>query len=717
MQENYDRLLFQIGPFSFCIWKRALFTLLIMFLYFLGIGSANSEVQKNTEAQRLCSSVELQSHVRFLSSDALKGRAPGTAGGEAAALYIANHFREIGLQPGPYGYLQPVPFQALRSDPKNTIIRFTGSAGAKEINLSDAMSVSSDLPLEKVRLSAPLVFAGYGIDAPKQGLNHYGSMDVRGKIVLIFDGLPKNVSPDLSQTWRSLFSRKDYKILTARSRGAAGILIVGQSENNSMKERIIPTWHSGHRLSVIGDLTPALASELLGLAQVSFEELQTSAGSENFQPRDLGLTASIELVQFIRTFASPNVVGVLQGGTQEAVLFLAHYDGLGSIDQSTEEDKIFNGAHDNASGVAALLCLAKALRSQPEQFRRTAVFLATTAEETGKYGAEFYTMQPAIPLPETVLAINIDGLNIMGKAKDYIALGVSQTNQSEIVTEVMAQNGLIHRIDARLEDGMLFGFDTMFLFSRGLPAFTLWAGVEYPDLSDDETKQAFQRLRSRYHTTTDEVDSNWKWDGSMQHLEILESLARFYLASSIKPVMNRNSVFDALDPYVPHLMTSLPSVQNLLLPFKTSTSHRLVQGWNGPYGHRDAAFYSYDFLADIGTEVLSARDGRVAFVEERFVDGNRIPGNENVIVIDHGDGTFSRYYHLTHDGSKVVTGDRVKAGQVIGLSGDTGASAGPHLHFDVTVGCFQWGCQTVPIEFSNAIQNPLISGRDYTALP
>lgn len=686
----------------------------MIFTLVLGIGASNSEVQKHIEAGRRCSSIDLESHVRFLSSEGLNGRAPGTAGGETAALYITKHFHEMGLQPGPSGYLQPVPLQVLRIDPKNSILRFAGSAGTNEIHIYDGISVSSDLPLEKVRLSAPLVFVGYGIDAPQHGLDHYGSMDVRGKIVLVFEGLPKNVSPDLSQAWRSLLSRKDHKILTARSRGAAGILIVGKP--GSMSERIIPNWHSGHRLGVIGDLTFELAARLLGLAQVNYEELQSSADSEKFQPRDLGLSSSFELVQSIRTIASPNVVGVLEGVSKEAVLFLSHYDGLGTADQLPQEDKIFNGAHDNASGVAALLCLAEALRSQPEQFRRTAIFLATTAEETGKFGTEFYTMQPVVPLSQTILAINIDGINIMGKAKDYIALGVSQTDQAELVAKVMAQKGLSHRIDARLEDGMLFGFDTMFLFSRGVPAFTIWAGFEYPDLSADEMKQAFQRLRSRYHTADDEIDSSWKWDGSVQHLETLESLARFYLASPPKPLMNRSKVFDALDPYVPHLMTSLPSIQSLLLPF-AGTSHRLVQGWNGPYGHRDAAFYSYDFLMDIGTEVLAARGGRVVFVEERFEDRNRISGKENVIVIDHGDGTFSRYYHLTHNGSKVGTGDRVKAGQVIGLSGDTGASAGPHLHFDVTVGCFQWGCQTVPIQFGNAIQNPLVSGRDYTALP
>lgn len=149
------------------------------------------------------------------------------------------------------------------------------------------------------------------------------------------------------------------------------------------------------------------------------------------------------------------------------------------------------------------------------------------------------------------------------------------------------------------------------------------------------------------------------------------------------------------------------------LPFADSESYKVLQGYNGPYGHTGKVEFAYDFSMPIGTAVLAVRDGVVLKTEARYEDGNRTPGQENYIFISHGDGTFSRYYHLTKHGVSVVVGKRVRRGQLIGRSGDTGASAGPHLHFDVTQGCAEWGCQTIPIQFRNATENPLVAGRMY----
>jgi murein DD-endopeptidase MepM/ murein hydrolase activator NlpD len=153
-----------------------------------------------------------------------------------------------------------------------------------------------------------------------------------------------------------------------------------------------------------------------------------------------------------------------------------------------------------------------------------------------------------------------------------------------------------------------------------------------------------------------------------------------------------------------------------LLPYPVGTSCELLQGYNGPWGHDGKAAYAYDFKMPIGSPVTAARDGIVVKVEARFEDGNRTAGQENFMFIDHGDGTFGRYYHLTKDGVLVGVGKRVLAGQVIGRSGNTGASAGPHLHFDVTQTCPEWGCQTISISFSNSLENPLLPDHTYEAL-
>jgi murein DD-endopeptidase MepM/ murein hydrolase activator NlpD len=152
-----------------------------------------------------------------------------------------------------------------------------------------------------------------------------------------------------------------------------------------------------------------------------------------------------------------------------------------------------------------------------------------------------------------------------------------------------------------------------------------------------------------------------------------------------------------------------------LLPYPIGAKHVLLQGNAGPWGHQGAAEFAFDFQMPIGTAVAAARAGTVSKVEESFANATRKPGEENFVFVDHGDGTYGRYYHLDREGALVAPGDPVVAGQSIARSGDSGASAGPHLHFDVTRGCAEWGCQTVAITFANAGENPLVQGREYEA--
>jgi murein DD-endopeptidase MepM/ murein hydrolase activator NlpD len=152
------------------------------------------------------------------------------------------------------------------------------------------------------------------------------------------------------------------------------------------------------------------------------------------------------------------------------------------------------------------------------------------------------------------------------------------------------------------------------------------------------------------------------------------------------------------------------------LPFTVGDSARLIQGNNGPYGHTGAAAFAFDFIMPIGNAVTAARSGQVVAAENRHQDGNRTPGQENYIFVRHSDGTFGRYFHLTRGGALAGVGATVSRGDTIGRSGNTGASAGPHLHFDVTRGCAEWGCQTVPIRFVNAGADTLVQGRTYRAL-
>lgn len=162
-------------------------------------------------------------------------------------------------------------------------------------------------------------------------------------------------------------------------------------------------------------------------------------------------------------------------------------------------------------------------------------------------------------------------------------------------------------------------------------------------------------------------------------------------------------------------LTLNPPNSSYLLPFFKGSTYKLIQGWNGPWGHKDHLAFAYDFIMPIGSLVTASRDGVVIKFEEQYEDGNRVPGKENYIILAHEDGTFSRYYHLTRNGVIPQLNEKVQAGDVIAYSGNTGASAGPHLHFDVTKDCFNWGCNTIEFTFSNSSENPLKANTEYTA--
>ncbi len=161
-------------------------------------------------------------------------------------------------------------------------------------------------------------------------------------------------------------------------------------------------------------------------------------------------------------------------------------------------------------------------------------------------------------------------------------------------------------------------------------------------------------------------------------------------------------------------LSGCTSSKKFFLPYSSQQDSKLIQGWNGKYGHVEHVAYAYDFLMPIGTPVLASHKGTVISVEQSFEDNTKTPGKENFVIIDNGNNTFSRYYHLTKNGVRVKVGERVKVKDTIGFSGNSGASGGPHLHFDVTKDCYNWGCQTIQFEFKNAIENPLQAGKTYS---
>ncbi|PYL03718.1 MAG: peptidase M28, partial [Verrucomicrobia bacterium] len=380
----------------------------------------------------------LLAHIKVLASDEFEGRAPGTKGEELSVKYITDQFKQIGLKLGnPDGtYTQEVPLAGIKSEPQMLFV-----AGDKTIDLKnqdDFVASSARLQPEIKIDNSDVVFVGYGVVAPEYGWDDYKGVDVRGKTLLMLIGDPPVPDPkDPSKLDEQMFKGKamtyygrwTYKYEIAAKKGAAAAIIVHETEPAAYPWQVVrSSWGKENfeldnpnknmdAVEARSWITRDVAKKLFADCGQDFDALKKSAVTKGFRPVTLKATATIEIKQQIRSFKSHNVIGKLEGGDpklrDEYIIYTAHWDHLGRHPE-LQGDQIFNGAIDNASGVASVLQLAAAFTKLNPPTKRSLLFMATTAEEAGLLGAKYYAEHPLYPLEKTLADINIDGINPWG---------------------------------------------------------------------------------------------------------------------------------------------------------------------------------------------------------------------------------------------------------------------------------------------------------------
>src|SRR3989440_3256848 len=423
-------------------------------LLVIGFGTTliSQRITPRTALPSAISESALRAHIKFLSDDRLEGRGTGAKGGELAALYVAQQFEAMGLKgAGSKGsFWQPVSLVGVKADPK-TELRVNGSSGAESFEFADDFVAFTGAQTDHVNVNADLVFVGYGIDAPEQKWNDYKgpAEDYRGKILvmLVNDPPATTTEPNLfGGKALTYYGRWTYKFEEAARRGAVGALLLHTDESAGYPWSVVRTSNGSWRFDIArgaGDKTPylkmrawmtdAAAHRLMKLAGQDLDALRRTAATRDFKPVPLNLEGAIDLHSELKRVAAPNVVGILPGRDarlrDEYVVFSAHWDhfGIGAPDKTG--DKIYNGAVDNASGVAAVLGIAEALVNLPdsEKPRRSILFLFTTAEEQGLLGSEWYARHPLVPLPKTAADVNLDSMNVLGLTRDFIPLGADRS--------------------------------------------------------------------------------------------------------------------------------------------------------------------------------------------------------------------------------------------------------------------------------------------------
>ncbi|WP_426804427.1 M28 family metallopeptidase [Stenotrophomonas sp. SrG] len=511
----------------------------------------------------------ISADVKELASDAYEGRSPATAGEAKTIAFLSKQFADAGLQPGgdlkdgKRLWTQAVPL--LKGDIVGTPRLALSSKGkpqsltqGQEIAVRAAMNGASEVDIQ----NAPLVFLGYGVNAPERNWNDFKDVDLKGKIavVLINDPDFETGEGDFDGKGMTYYGRWTYKYEEAARQGALGVLIVHEtapasygwatvagSNTNTMFDVVRDNPAEAHPL-LEGWIQRDLAVDLFKRAGQDFEALKKQAQRRDFKPVELkGETLSAKYAVKTEVITSHNVAARLEGSKHpdETVVYSAHWDHIGVGKPDANGDTIFNGALDNASGTASLVELARgfAKGKRPE---RSVLFLAVTAEEKGLLGSEFYASHPLYPLAKTVAVINMDGMAPFGPSRDFGIYGSAKLELLDQLKDVAKGWDIRYTPDPKPEAGLFFRSDHFPFAKRGVPAVSYSAGQDWVDggvaagkaASDDYTAK-------RYHQQGDEWQPDWKFAGAARDLEVLYTLGNQLANSRAWPNWSDDSQFRA----------------------------------------------------------------------------------------------------------------------------------------------------------------------------
>jgi len=488
----------------------------------------------------------LLAHIKTLASDEFEGRSPGTKGEELSIKYISDQFRSIGLKPGnPDGsYFQEVPLAGIKSEPKMVL----AVAGKPPVELKypdDFVASSARLQPEIKVDNSDLVFVGYGVVAPEYGWDDYKGVDVRGKTLLMLINDPAVPDPkDPSKLDEKMFKGKamtyygrwTYKYEIAAQKGAAAAIIIHETEPAAYPWQVVKSsWakenfeldnpnKNMNAVSARSWITLDVAKKLLGDCGQDFDALKKSAVTKEFRPVALNAKANIDIKQALRSLKSRNVIGKFEGADpalkDEYIIYTAHWDHLGRHPE-LQGDQIFNGAVDNASGDAAVIALASAFPKADPAPKRSILFMCTTAEEAGLLGARFYAEHPLYPLEKTLADINIDSMNVWGKARDIEDVSYGFSTMDDALAAAAERQGRKAIPNSRPEKGAIYRADNFEFSKVGVPSLYIGKGEHLVSRPPNGPLRSDEFDSKDYHQVSDEVHADWDLSGAVQDVDLL----------------------------------------------------------------------------------------------------------------------------------------------------------------------------------------------------
>ena len=516
-------------------------TLLLSSAFLLACSSEEtSSTAGNPDATAAAS--DLSRRIERLASDEFQGRAPSTPGGKAASQYIADEMAAAGLTPaGENGtFFQAVELIAATALPTSTLSIQNGDTQVLDGNTTEnAVFWTKRLKRSVSVENSELVFVGYGVNAPEYGWNDYDGLDVEGKTVVMLVNDPGFATKDetlFNGNSMTYYGRWTYKYEEAARQGAAAVLVIHETEPASYGWGVVSGSWTGEQIDLVrpdkgasraaleGWITYDQADKMFTSAGLDLGKMKSDAALKGFKPVPApSLTLDAVINQSIKTTASRNVAGVIKGSTRpdEYVLYMAHWDHLGVSQNAEGEDKINNGAVDNATGTAAIIEVAETMieRGTPE---RSVIFVAVTAEESGLLGSAYYGEKPLVPLAQTVGGINIDAMLPVGKTKDMKVIGFGSSELEDLLKRQLEKRGMYVVPDDKPEAGYFYRSDHISLAKLGVPM--LYADPGNNHVTNGLTygeKFAKEYNEERYHNPADEFDDSWDLSGIAQATNIM----------------------------------------------------------------------------------------------------------------------------------------------------------------------------------------------------
>jgi len=513
-------------------------------------------------AHRDITRAALEGPIRFLSSDLLEGRGPGTRGDQLARLYLQTRLEGMGYQAAfaNGAWQQPFDIVGIKGQFPNSW-SFQGRGQRVDLAWREDYIAVSGVQKESVVIDdAELVFVGYGIQAPEFQWDDFKGANLTGKILVMMNNDP-DWDPKLFAGKRRLYyGRWVYKYESAARQGAAGAIIIHTTPSAGYPWQVIqsswgdeqfalPAGNEPH-VRVEAWATEAAVRRLLQSSGYDLDKLVASAHTRDFHPVPLGIRTSITFTNKISSVQTANVGGVLPGSdarlAAQLVVLSAHHDHFGIGEPDASGDRIYHGAVDNASGCAQVLAIAQAFAALPERPRRSVLALFVAGEERGLLGSKYYAEHPSVPAGRIAADINIDGGNIFGRTRDATSIALGKSSLDEIAARVAATQGRVVKGDQFPDRGYYYRSDQFSFAHIGVPALFFDDGTDFIGRPPNWGREQIEQWElKKYHQPSDRLEGSWNFDGMIEDAQLAMLSAWLVAQADAMPSWKPGDEFEA----------------------------------------------------------------------------------------------------------------------------------------------------------------------------